>query len=90
MTLPFKEEQISENTFIRTFYQNIDSGELTWHRDREDRIIESLNENDWKIQMDNELPIDIVGKIFIPKGIYHRLIKGSVDLKIKLEKVSHS
>lgn len=88
MTLPFKEEQISENTFIRTFYQNIDSGELTWHRDREDRIIESLNENDWKIQIDNELPIDIVGKIFLPKGVYHRLIKGSGDLKIRLEKLN--
>ncbi len=88
MTLPFKEEQISENTFIRTFYQNIDSGELTWHRDREDRIIESLNENDWKIQIDNELPIDIIGKIFIPKGVYHRLIKGSGDLKIRLEKLN--
>ncbi len=90
MSLPFKEEKISENTFIRTFYHNVDSGELTWHRDREDRIIESLEENNWKIQIDNKLPIDIVGKIFIPKGIYHRLIKGSCDLKIKLQKISHS
>lgn len=88
MSLPFKEEQISENTFIRTFYHDVDSGELTWHRDREDRIIESLEENDWKIQMDNELPIDIVKKIFIPKGVYHRLIKGTSYLKIIIEKLN--
>ena len=40
MILPFKEEQVSENTFIRTFYQDVDSGDLYWHRDFEDRIIE--------------------------------------------------
>lgn len=85
--LPFKEEKVSENTFIRTFYQNVDSGELTWHRDREDRIIESIEETDWKFQIDNELPFTIEGRILIPKGVYHRLIKGTGDLKIKLEKL---
>ena len=39
--LPFTESQISESTYIRTFYENVDSGDLHWHRDREDRIIES-------------------------------------------------
>jgi hypothetical protein len=87
MTLPFKEEKISENIFIRTFYQDVDSGELQWHRDYEDRIIESIGETDWKFQLDNELPINIKGEIFIPKGVYHRIIKGTGDLKIKLEKL---
>jgi hypothetical protein len=85
---PYKEEKISENTFIRTFYQNVESGELTWHRDREDRIIEPIEETDWKFQIDNELPINIIGKIHISKGIYHRIIKGSGDLKIKLQKLN--
>jgi len=87
MILPFKEEQVSENTFIRTFYQDVDSGELTWHRDREDRIIEPVEKTDWKFQIDNELPFTIEGRILIPKGVYHRLIKGTGDLKIKLEKL---
>lgn len=86
--LPFKEEKISENTFIRTFFQDIESGELYWHRDREDRIIESIEKTDWKIQLDNELPISINGKIFIPRGVYHRLLKGNGDLKIKLTKLN--
>lgn len=86
MILPFIEEKISDNIFIREFKQETDSGEFMWHRDREDRIIESLEETDWMIQIDNELPKKIEGEIFIPMGIYHRLIKGTGDLKIKLIK----
>ena len=87
MGLPFKEEIVSDNIFIREFYQDTDSGDFTWHRDREDRIIESLNETDWQIQLDNELPKIINGEIFIPMGVYHRVIKGTGDLKIKLIKL---
>jgi hypothetical protein len=57
-----------------------------WHRDREDRIIESIDETDWMVQIDNELPKKIEGEVFIPMGIYHRLIKGTNNLKIKLIK----
>lgn len=85
--LPFQENKISDNEFIREFSQNTDSGELMWHRDYEDRIIESIDDTDWMIQIDNELPKKIKGKVFIPKGIYHRLIKGNGDLKIKLIKL---
>ncbi len=87
MKLPFKEEKISENTFIRTFYQDVESGELTWHRDREDRTIESIEETDWKFQIDDKLPINIQGEIFIPKGVYHRVIKGSGSLRISVKKL---
>lgn len=87
MELPFKEEIVSDNIFIREFYQDTDSGDFTWHRDREDRIIESLNETDWQIQLDNELPKIINGEIFIPMGVYHRVIKGTGNLKIKLIKL---
>ena len=84
---PYKEEKISENTFIRTFYQNVESGELTWHRDREDRIIEPIEETDWKFQFDNSLPIELKEPIEIKKGEYHRLIKGSGDLKISIKRI---
>jgi hypothetical protein len=86
MTLPFVETKISDNTFIREFSQDTDSGEFMWHRDREDRIIESIGETDWLIQLDDELPKKIEGEILIPMGAYHRLIKGTGDLKIKLIK----
>jgi hypothetical protein len=87
MILPFQETKLSDNEFIRVFSQDTDSGEFMWHRDREGRIIESIETTDWKIQIDNELPKVIEGKLFIPMGVYHRLIKGTNDLKIKLVKL---
>ena len=89
MTLPFQETKIGDNTFIREFVQDTDSGEFMWHRDRESRIIESIDETDWLIQIDNELPKKIEGEIFIPMGVYHRLIKGTRNLKIKLQKIQN-
>ncbi len=87
MILPFKEEKLEENIFIREFSQDTDSSEFLWHRDREDRIIESVEETDWLFQLDNKLPQKIEGEIFIPKETYHRIIKGRGDLKIKLIKL---
>jgi hypothetical protein len=87
MILPFQETKLdNNNVFIREFKQNTDSGDYQWHRDREDRIIESIGETDWMIQLDDELPKVIQGEVFIPMGIYHRVIKGTGDLKIKLIK----
>ncbi len=83
---PFTEEKISEEVFVRVFADNVESGDLVWHRDREDRIIESIEESNWKIQLDNELPQELNSPVFIPMGIYHRLIKGDGELKLKIIK----
>ena len=88
MELPFKEEEISKNIYFRTFYENVESGDLTWHRDREDRFIEAQHETNWSFQMDNELPKNFTERIFVPKGVYHRLIKGKGDLVLKIEKLN--
>ena len=89
--LPFIQENISDTIKIRTFTEDTDSGELMWHRDRENRLVEILESNGWKYQSDNSLPIEMKkgDKIFIPEGLYHRVIKGSGDLTIKLELVPH-
>jgi len=83
---PYKDSQISEKSKIRIFESDIDSGELHWHRDRENRVIEVLEGNGWLLQLDNQLPVSMkVGeKYFIPEGVYHRTIKGNRDLKIKI------
>ncbi len=83
--LPFQETKLSDNEFIRVFDQETDSGDFMWHRDREDRVVESIGETDWMIQIDNELP-KVISKVFIPMGVYHRVIKGTGDLVIKLIK----
>ena len=82
--LPYKEKFIDEKTSIRKFDKNVKNEEMKWHRDKENRIIEPLNENDWLFQLDNELPKPINNKIFIPKETFHRGIKGTTDLVIKI------
>ena len=76
-----------DNDDIRTFSKSVDEMELIWHRDREDRKITVLEGRDWKLQMDNELPVSLeVGKTyFIPKLFFHRVLKGTTDLKIRIE-----
>ena len=85
--LPFNEEWISKNESIRIFNQDLFEDELKWHFDDEDRTIESIEETDWKFQFDNQLPIELKGPIKIKRGEYHRLIKGSGDLKISIKRI---
>jgi len=71
---------------IRTFTDSVDEKELVWHRDYEDRIIEPLEETDWKFQYDNNTP-ETLKRLFIRRGVYHRLIKGTGNLKLKVIKL---
>lgn len=85
-TLPFTETIISENEIIREFLPNQPEHLFKWHFDEEDRIIEALNENDWKFQYDNKLPIELKGYIEIKAGVYHRIIPGKTPLKVLIKK----
>ena len=69
---------------VRLFSQEIDESELMWHRDEEDREIISILKTDWKIQLENELPIDLNSSVKIKAGEWHRLIKGNGNLEIKI------
>lgn len=82
---PYTQVQISESEVIREFSQNTDNSEMVWHRDREDREIEPIGKTDWLYQIDNQIPKIIEGKIFIPKETFHRVIKGTGDLKVKIK-----
>ena len=56
--------------------------------DKEDRIVQALHNTDWQFQLDNEFPQRLSeNKLFIPKETYHRLIKGTGDLKVKIFKL---
>lgn len=82
----YKQENITPNKFIRTFKSDVDSSELVWHRDKKSRIVEVLNDSDWFVQLENELPRKLnKGDIFfITKESYHRVIKGDTDLKVQI------
>jgi hypothetical protein len=84
-TLPFK-EKVKQNFKIRTFSKDVNESELKWHTDDQDRVVIPLNETDWQLQMDNQLPIQLIKgkKYYIPEGEYHRVIKGNGDLNVKV------
>lgn len=71
---------------IRQFSQEVHEIDLKWHRDGEDREIIALGETDWKIQLDDRLPTSLNLPVFIKAGQWHRVIKGSGDLRLKIIK----
>lgn len=85
--LPFVEFEISDTIVERVFSQNIPDDDLKWHIDSESRIIKPYETSDWMLQLDNDLPQYITKSIFIPKGMYHRLIKGTSDLRLRILKL---
>ena len=86
--LPFEEEKIKDNIFIRTFPVDVDEMDLIWHTDKENRFIKVLEGNGWQFQYDEELPFEMTDGLGFPvmKGQIHRVIKGLGPLKIELHK----
>ena len=79
-------EPYKDTSNIRTFSKDVDPMELVWHQDKEDRHIEVLEGIGWSIQKDNQLPLVISkgDRIFITANKIHRVLKGTTDLKIKI------
>ena len=83
---PF-EESVEKKYIVRTFSENVDNDELVWHRDKEDRIVKAIGKTDWMVQLDNELPRPLTEMVYIPKNTFHRVIKGTGDLKVRVNKL---
>jgi hypothetical protein len=81
---PYFELQTSEYIY-RKFTQDTSEEELVWHRDQNDREVEILGPTDWLFQFDNELPQPLKQKLFIPRETYHRLIKGTGNLGVRIK-----
>ena len=77
---------ISDTKRYRLFKGDVNERELLWHQDEWDREILVLGGKDWKIQLDDELPIDLIeGKrIQIKNHKFHRVIKGKGNLIIRI------
>jgi hypothetical protein len=85
--VPYAEENLGEDTYIRTFSENTLDEDLKWHWDEEDRVVHHLHPTDWMFQLDNQLPEKITKTTFIPAGEWHRIIKGTGDLSVKVVKI---
>ena len=74
------------NLILREFEEDVNDSELIWHRDKSDREVTVLSGYNWKLQMDDELPKELKhGRVYhINKMVYHRLIKGSGKLLLKI------
>ena len=90
MTSPYTEEIYERHGThskytIRTFAEDVDSDELIWHRDRQNRRIHILSGNNWYLQLDDQLPkvLEVGKEYYIPKETYHLVIKGEGNLVIR-------
>ena len=83
---PYTDIEVTDKYIIREFSENIDPIEFLWHRDNEHRTLEILGETDWKIQLDDKLPTSLNELIYIPRHEWHRVIKGTGTLKLKIYK----
>ena len=83
---PYREKPAGENTRIRVFSESVDSADLVWHRDRQDRIVEVIYGDGWMFQRDDSIPVQIhPGTVIdIKAREWHRLVKGNSDLVIKI------
>lgn len=81
---PYTDLEVTKEYILREFSENIDPIELLWHRDDEDRTIEIIGKTDWMIQLDNKLPSSLNERIFIKRHEWHRVIKGTGTLKLKI------
>ena len=83
---PYIDLEITDDYILREFSETIDPIELLWHRDDEARTVGIVGGTAWMLQLDNSLPTSLQERIFIPKHEWHRVIKGTGTLKLKIYK----
>lgn len=84
---PYLDIETAGNLVTRKFGAEIDPVELMWHRDDEARTVEAVNPTDWQIQLEDRLPFALDHAININRHEWHRLIKGSGELILKITKL---
>jgi len=88
MDFPFEQIELN-NKKIRTFSPEVDDEELKWHQDLNDRKVTILESGGWSFQMEDELPTKLQNakQLFIPKLVWHRVIKGNNKLVVEIEEL---
>ena len=89
MVNPYNDNDKEGDTFIRTFECGTEEEELVWHRDRGNRQVKVKSGIGWELQMDNELPVELIPHhiYWIEAKKFHRLIKGSGNLVLEIREV---
>jgi hypothetical protein len=86
MDFPFQQENI-DGKIIRTFSPDVDSDELKWHQDLNDRKVTVIESGGWSFQMEDDLPnkLSSAEQFYIPKLVWHRVIKGEGTLIVEIQ-----
>lgn len=89
MVNPYHDVQVTQNVFVREFLPDVEDSELVWHRDYKSRNITVLEGEGWKLQFDNELPVDLKEgeSWFIESMKFHRLWRGNTKLQIQIREL---
>ena len=91
--MPFEDTIISKGVKERRFDpEKTSNDEYVWHRDTSDRIVTVIDGEGWEFQLDNELPFSINkgDEIYIPRMIFHRIIPGMTQLRIKIDEMAET
>lgn len=85
--MPYEDQKLNSYSFVRTFKKDVLEDELKWHRDHNGRYIEVLEGTGWELQLENQLPKRLRkgDRFFIEKETYHRIKRGTTDLKLRIE-----
>lgn len=88
MVFPFS-QFFEDDIIVRTFSSEVDSDELKWHYDLYERYVVCEHDTDWMVQFDNHLPQPIKKgeTIHVPPLVYHRVIKGTGNLTVKIKEI---
>lgn len=80
------QDSIESEGWVRKFDADVDDAELIWHKDHQDRIVSVISGSGWFVQLDNSMPVELIEgcSYFIPHETFHRVIKGSGDLVVKI------
>lgn len=83
------QQTINNGKILRTFNPDVEDEELKWHQDLKDRKVTIIEDGGWQFQMDDELPVKLLSasQIYIPKFVWHRVIKGESKLVVEIEEL---
>lgn len=89
MVNPYIDHKLNSGKILRTFSKDVLSEELSWHRDRKNRIVEVLEGEGWEIQFEDRLPepLEIGKEYVIPAYVFHRIKRGMTDLVLRIEEL---
>ena len=89
MNYPFQQE-LRDNKLRRVFTPDVESEELKWHQDLKDRKVPVIEGGGWEFQMEDSLPskLEDARQLYIPKFVWHRVIKGKGTLVVEIEELT--